>query len=105
MISLMYLPTSNAAVVSLPCGPTWRNTMSLLRRGKVWHYSFCLAGERYRGSTQETSLARARNIEALLIAKAKDRGHSILPRKAPTLSEFSTRFLQWIEKSPLEANS
>jgi integrase len=28
-----------------------------------------------------------------------------LPRKAPTLSEFSTRFLQWIEKSPLEANS
>jgi hypothetical protein len=45
--------------------------MSLLRRGKVWHYSFCLAGERYRGSTQETSLARARNIEALLIAKRK----------------------------------
>lgn len=79
--------------------------MSLYKRGDTWHYDFAIAGGRYRGSTKETVLSRARQVEALLMAQANGRGHSVLPRKAPVLREFAGRFLQWVEASLLEPES
>ncbi|MBZ5648674.1 MAG: site-specific integrase [Acidobacteriia bacterium] len=79
--------------------------MSLYKRGRTWHYDFSMAGERYRGSTKETALSRARIVEALLMAEAKERGKSSVPRRAPILSEFANRFLTWVDGSDLEPGS
>ena len=79
--------------------------MSLYERGRIWHYDFALAGNRYRGSTKETVLSRARKVESLLIAEAKEKGFSPLRRKAPVFSEFANRFFQWVEASQLEPKS
>ena len=38
--------------------------MALYKRGEVWHYDFALDGRRYRGSTKETILSKARMAEA-----------------------------------------
>ncbi len=79
--------------------------MSLYKRGSVWHYDFAVDGVRFRGSTKEPTLARARTVESLLIAEAKDRGRTILNRRVPLLSEFSVRFFAWVEGSSLEPKS
>src|SRR5215469_13692347 len=105
MISLMFLSTSREVVAHLPCGHTWRKTMSLYKRGGIWHYDFSMAGQRFRGSTKEGVLSRARKIEALFMAEAKERGRSLVPRRAPLLSEFAVRFFHWVENSQLEPKS
>lgn len=51
------------------------------------------------------NLSRARKIEALLMAEAKERGFSILPKRAPVLRNFAVRFLQWVEATQLEPKS
>lgn len=38
--------------------------MALYKRGEVWHYDFALDGRRYRGSTKEKILSKARMAEA-----------------------------------------
>ncbi len=79
--------------------------MSLYKRGPIWHYDFALAGKRYRGSTGETSQARAAKIEAVLMGRASQREPSLLPHRAPILSDFAVRFLEWVATSPLEPKS
>lgn len=79
--------------------------MSLYKRGRIWHYDFAIAGRRYRGSTREENEERARKIEAVLIGRAAQREPSLLPRRAPLLSDFSARFLEWVDASPLEPKS
>ncbi len=79
--------------------------MSLYKRRNVWHYDFAVEGKRFRGSTKEAVFSRARKIESLLMAEAKQRGATLLNRRVPVLSEFSIRFFQWVEASQLEPNS
>lgn len=79
--------------------------MSLYKRGNVWHYDFAVDGVRFRGSTKEPTLSRARTVESLLIAGARDRGRTILTRRVPLLSEFAVRFFAWVEASSLEPKS
>ena len=45
--------------------------MSLFKRGRIWHYEFQYRGQRYRGSTEATSKAEARDVEARVRAQAK----------------------------------
>lgn len=79
--------------------------MALCRRGAVWHYDFWLQGRRYRGSTRETSRARAAKVQALLMLEAKDKRSLLRFTKAPVVSEFSRRFFEWVEASQLAAKS
>ena len=79
--------------------------MALYRRGQVWHYDFSLAGRRYRGTTGENNPERAAKIEAILMGRAAERKPSLLPRRAPVLSEFAGRFLEWAEASQLAPKS
>jgi integrase len=72
----------------------------LYRRGTVWHYDFTVAGKRQRGSTQESSECRARKVESKLIARAEQMGPSVVLRRAPLLSAFAPRFLNWVEQAP-----
>jgi len=52
--------------------------LALYRRkdSDVFWYDFSVGGRRFRGSTQEGVLARARQVEAILINEAKTRGRS-----------------------------
>ena len=79
--------------------------MSLYKRGQVMHYDFSLAGRRYRGTTGESNPERAAKIEAILMGRAAERKPSLLPRRAPVLSEFAVRFLEWAEASQLAPKS
>ena len=77
--------------------------MKLFRKpkSKFYWYDFTVRGQRYRGSTQETKVARAATLASLKLAQVVD-GTDPLPRKAPVLLEFSRRFLDWLEEVRLE---
>lgn len=40
----------------------------IVKRGKFFHYAFMVDGERYRGSTKETTASKARQFESMLMA-------------------------------------
>jgi len=67
---------------------------------RFYWYDFKVRGKRYRGSTKETNKKKAGRIGALRLSQAL--GNSgLLDRKAPTLQEFSTQFLRWVESATL----
>lgn len=63
--------------------------MSVKRRGDIWHYDFAIAGERFRGSTQQRSKAKALEVESRERARAKLGEAS---RPIPTLKEAADRW-------------
>jgi integrase len=69
----------------------------LYRRKKYFHYDFAVAGKRFRGSTRQTSESKARKVESKLIAKAEQSGPSAVLRRAPLVSVFGPRFLNWVK--------
>jgi len=71
---------------------------------KFYWYDFWVRGKRYRGSTKETNIKRAEKVAALKLSQAIE-GNDPLDRKAPSLYQFSTRFLEWIESAKLEEQS
>ncbi len=77
--------------------------MKLFRKpkSKFYWYDFTVRGQRYRGSTQETTAARAAKLASLKLAQVVE-GTDPLFRKAPVLLEFSRRFLDWLEDVRLE---
>ena len=74
------------------------------RKSQFYWYDFTVRGRRHRGSTQETKAARAGKIAGLKLAAAL-RGSDPLDRKAPSLREFSPRFLEWVETARLEMDT
>lgn len=74
------------------------------KKSQFYWYDFTVRGERYRGSTEETNAARAGKIAGLKLAAALD-GSDPLDRKAPTLREYSTKFLDWVETGRLESQT
>ena len=80
--------------------------MELFRKNesKYYWYVFTVRGERYCGSTKETSETRAQKAAALKLADAI-KGSDPLDRKPPTLREYSKDFLQWVKTGRLEADS
>lgn len=78
--------------------------MALYKRGGVFHYDFTVDGHRYRGTTKETILSKARMVEAHLMNEAKRRKLTV-QRRTLTLAEFSKRFLDWVKTARLEPES
>ena len=80
--------------------------MELLKKkdSKFYWYDFTVRGRRYRGSTKETNIARAGKIAALKLSQAIE-GSDPLDRKAPTLLEFSPRFVAWVKDARLERDT
>jgi integrase len=76
--------------------------MSLYKRGRVYHYTFYALGRRWRGSTKQTNEKKAEKVEALILAKILEQGEVRGSRRVPVLSEFSTKFFQWVDGSRLE---
>ena len=77
--------------------------MKLFKRpkSKYYWYDFTVRGQRYRGSTNETKAARASKVAGLKLAQLVENSDP-LPKRAPVLSEFSVRFLEWLKNVPLE---
>lgn len=73
--------------------------MSLIKRGKVWHYHFFVDGQRYRGSTKQTTESKARLFESQMIAQIQTGTFAAISRKVPTLRDYSERFMQWVENT------
>ena len=73
--------------------------MSLCKRGKSWHYHFYVNGKRYRGPTKQTTESKARQFESTLIAEIRTGAPLAIPGKAPTLRDYSTRFLNWVDNT------
>jgi integrase len=70
-------------------------------KSKFYWYDFTVRGKRYRGSTDETKAARASKVAGLKLAQVIENTDP-LPKKAPVLSEFSQRFLEWLKNVSLE---
>src|SRR5947209_3726305 len=79
--------------------------MALYLRGGVYHYDFAVNGKRYRGTTKQKVLSRARQFESALIHQAQTDELPIIRRKVPTLFENSERFFGWVASAPLERNT
>src|SRR5208283_228678 len=103
MMSTFFWNTFRRTHESLPCGPQWRKLVKLFKKpkSKYYWYDFTLRGQRYRGSTNETKVARAAKIAGLQLARAVETTDP-LPRRAPVLLEYSRRFLKWLDTARLE---
>src|SRR5437773_4591036 len=103
MMWLFFLNSSGKTHELLPCGLQWRKLVKLFKKpkSKYYWYDFTVRGQRYRGSTNETKLARASKIAGLKLAHFVEHTDP-LPKKAPTLSDFSVRFLEWLKNVTLE---
>ena len=78
--------------------------MALYKRSEVYHYDFAMDGRRYRGTTKESILSKARMVEAQLMQEAKRRKLTV-QRRTLTLADFSARFLAWVKTARLEPES
>lgn len=81
--------------------------MAIFRRkdSSVFWFDFMVNGRRYRGSTKESVLARARQVESALIHEAQKQGRLFIQTKVPVMSEYVLRFLNYIEQSQLDPDS
>jgi hypothetical protein len=66
--------------------------MALNKRGEIYDFDFAIDRRRYRGTTRESVLSKARIVEAHLMNEAKRRKLTV-QRRTLTLAEFSKRFL------------
>lgn len=71
--------------------------MGVYKRGKFYHYEFQLDGQRFLGSTKETTLGKARQFESVQMARARERRTAPSMRKAPILSVAAQKFLEEID--------
>lgn len=78
--------------------------MSVFKRGPVFHYAFMLNGTRYRGSTKEATVTKARAFESMLMARIVESGGNQLLKKAPLLSEAAVKFLAETDAQAKAAN-
>lgn len=80
--------------------------MELFRKNdsRFYWYDFRVRGKRYRGSTKQTNKKRAGRIGALRLSQALG-STGLLDRKAPSLLEFSTQFLGWVESATLASKT
>src|SRR5882724_277882 len=103
IICRMCLNTWTSASEYPPCGHTSRTPM-LRKRGKYWHYQFEVDGVAYWGSTREAVKTRAEMFESIRKTEIRQLGGNVFLRKAPTLMEFSKRFLEFNQQQ-LQAGS
>ena len=75
--------------------------MSVFKRGSKYHYEVMIDGTRYRGSTGEVILSRARQFEAAMTTRIREGRHSpsLSPRHIPTLRGLSGKFLEFVQQT------
>jgi integrase len=76
--------------------------VSLTKRKNRWYYSIYFDGRRYRGPCKTSKEQEARKVESLVLAQLMESGRMSGSKKIPTLSDFSTRFFQWLDALPAD---
>src|ERR1700724_3558580 len=74
--------------------------MAVYQRGNVWWYKFVWNSELIRASTKQSNKRVAEQAEAIRkasLAKGEVGVRQAHSAPAPTFSEFSERFLVWVE--------
>lgn len=71
--------------------------MSVIKRGKIWHYAFSIKGRRFRGSTHTTDKAAAQRIVAKLRLEAAESVHFGISREM----SFAEAFARYRDHSDL----
>ena len=71
--------------------------MAVVKRGKYFHFEFAINGQRYRGTTKQTTKSAARQFESELIAEVRRGGGAFRIGKAPVLSELANEFLAYVD--------
>jgi integrase len=79
--------------------------VALYKRGRFWHYEFQVNGNRYRGSTKQTTQTRARQVEIHKMREAQENGYSPAPRKPPILRDFAAVVLRRFDNSSLDPDT
>jgi integrase len=79
--------------------------VALYKRGRFWHYEFQINGNRYRGSTQQTIQARARQVEVRKMQEVQENGYSPMPKKPPILRDFAAAVLKRFDNSSLDPDT
>ena len=74
--------------------------MSLTKRKNRWYYSIYCNGQRYRGPCKTSRQQEAKKVESLVLAQVLEGGQLPGSKKIPTLSDFSSRFFQWLDALP-----
>src|SRR6185437_14695388 len=107
MMSRSFLTSSRGTPAYLPCERSWRTLVELFRRknSRCWWYDFTVRGERYRGSTKETSKTVAQAKAARLLTNILESRNLYCTKKAPLFSEFSDRFIAYLANAKLAENS
>jgi integrase len=62
-----------------------------------WFFDFTIDGQRHRGSTKQTTKARAREFESETLTKLKMEGQTALRKRIPTLREFEKAFRKFVK--------
>src|SRR5215831_12442109 len=107
MMSRSFLTSSRGTPAYLPCERSWRSVVELFRRknSRCWWYDFTVRGERFRGSTKETTKTAAHARAAQLLTELTNGNVFRSGRRAPYLSEFAVRFLMFVENAKLAEKS
>ena len=81
--------------------------MELFKRknSRSWQYDFTVRGERYRGSTKESNKTAASAKAAQLLTAIAEGKERHFGKKTPHLSEFSVRFLTFVDNVKLADKS
>src|SRR5271165_7070952 len=114
-------PTLRSAGLCATMSPRWKNTcgaapaslrrerrlrrlysVSLIKRGNIWHFAFMYNRRRYRGSCKTSNQRTAEKIEAIMLARVMEDGKLPGSTRVPTLADFSERFLAWLTALPTD---
>lgn len=68
---------------------------------RYFWYDFYVAGKRHRGSTEQTTIQKARQVESSLLQEAKAGRLTTIHNKPPYLCDYAKTFLGYIEKTRL----
>src|ERR1700756_805939 len=60
-------------------------SMSLIKRGNLWHFAFMHNGRRYRGSCKTSNQRMAEKIEGIMLTRVMEDGKLPGSTRVPTL--------------------
>jgi integrase len=73
-------------------------------KSRFYWFDFTIRGQRYRGSTGETKAVRGTKVASMKLAQVLEHG-DLFPTKPTVMSEFSERFLTWLDETRAEVKT
>jgi hypothetical protein len=74
--------------------------MTLLKRGRIWHYDFWFRGRRYKATTHQTERQAALIVESELKKQLRLRLAGLATATAPSFTAWAGRYYAWARAHP-----